>query len=86
MAAIIIGFIVVCFFLVFSPIIMLGRYFGSDLHLSFGVMLGTGFHSAWVLLLAGLVLNAFTVTFEKYLYPPWPSSYVSAYKSTYAFA
>lgn len=33
------------------------KCFGSNMKLSYGIMLGTCVHSAWTLLLAGLVLN-----------------------------
>ncbi|GFH29578.1 hypothetical protein HaLaN_28262, partial [Haematococcus lacustris] len=36
---------------------MLGKLFGGDIKLWYGIVLGAAFHTAWFQLLAGLVLQ-----------------------------
>lgn len=87
MASVVLGFIIVFCYAVFSPIVLVGKHFGSDMSLSYGIMLGACFNSAWFMLLAGLVLNAAVdlgndLVAKKW----WTANQFNIFQATYAFS
>ncbi|GAX80728.1 hypothetical protein CEUSTIGMA_g8163.t1 [Chlamydomonas eustigma] len=86
-AACVLPFIVVFLFLIASPFIIAGKSFGFRMETSHGMLLGSAFNGAWVVLLSGLILNAnhaLAVSLNSTNW--WSSSILSAYNAAYAFA
>lgn len=80
------GFLVILFFLIYSFFILLGRMF-RDLKLAFGIMLGTCVHTAFFMLLAGLVLHSSENVFQRMEQSKaWSSHKYNAYVATFAFS
>jgi len=87
MAACVLPFIVVFLFLIASPFIIAGKVFGFKMETSHGMLLGSAFNGAWVVLLSGLLLNAnhnLAISLNNANW--WSSSTLSAYNAAYAFA
>lgn len=87
MASVVLGFIIVFCFAVFSPIVMVGKHFGSDLRLSYGIMIGACFNSGWFMLLAGLVLNASNdLGADLQAKKLWNANQYNVFQSTFGFS
>lgn len=85
LASCMLGFLIVLFFMIFSFLVLIARTFG-DVKLSYGIMLGTALHTAWFLLLAGLVLQNRDPDMQNLQNSNvWSSNDYKTYQATYAF-
>ncbi|GAX73695.1 hypothetical protein CEUSTIGMA_g1147.t1 [Chlamydomonas eustigma] len=88
MASVVLGFIINFFFMIFSPFVLVGKRFGADLKLCYGMMLGSCISSAWFMLLAGLVLNS-AMSMAQQLHTSdsvWSTMDFSVYVATFSFS
>ncbi|KAL6760885.1 hypothetical protein V8C86DRAFT_1008754 [Haematococcus lacustris] len=87
LASCILGFLIVIFWVLLSFLIMLGKLFGGDIKLWYGIVLGAAFHTAWFQLLAGLVLQ-FSERQMQVLKDVgiWSTRQFQSYQATYVFS
>lgn len=87
MASCMLGFLIVLFFMIFSFLVLICKHVFSDVKLAYGIMLGCAIHTAWFLLLAGLVLNNRDVDMQTLKDAGiWSSATYTTYQATYVFS
>lgn len=86
LASCMLGFLMVLFFMVYSFLVLIWRQFG-DAKLAYGIMLGTAIHTAWFMILAGLVLQNRDGDMELLKNAGWWSDGdYKTYQATYIFS